>query len=213
MATHEVIYIAANTEQAHLLRNALAELGIFAYVSNEALQMAAGDLPMGQPTAPRVIVDAGDAEEARRIALEFDRSGQSGGEKSSPEDLDALETEADREAAAWPECPKCKRPRQTSCPVCETAGTKFPPAFMPADGEQEKPLLLCPTCDEVFAPEFLACCEWCGHRFRDGRELPPPPMTTPILSEMNARVWIVIAGLALLLAATFAMLVHIAPEP
>ena len=213
MATHEVIYIAANTEQAHLLRNALAELGIFAYVSNEALQMAAGDLPMGQPTAPRVIVDAGDAEEARRIAPDSTALGNRAVRNHRPRTWTHWKPRPTERPPPGPKCPKCERPRQTSCPVCETAGTKFPPAFMPADGRQEKPLLLCPTCDEVFAPEFLACCEWCGHRFRDGRELPPPPMTTPILSEMNARVWIVIAGLALLLAATFAMLVHIAPEP
>jgi rubrerythrin len=217
--THQVIYIAATIEQAHMLKNALTKQGIFAYVSNESLQMATGDLPMGLPTAPRVVVDAHDADEARRIALEFDQAWQQAGSPS--EELDELEEEADREAFAWPECPHCRRPRQTSCPVCETAGTDFPPAFMADEepqtdrpaGEKPAQLVLCETCDEPFVPEFLARCEWCGHRFRDGSELPAPPIVTPLFDEVNPRVWIVIAGLALLLAATFATLFHIGPNP
>jgi hypothetical protein len=213
--THAVIYIAANPEQAHMLKNALEQRGIFAYVSNEALQIAGGDLPMGLPTAPRVIVDEYDAEEARRIALEFDRaSGQKPEER-----LDELE-EASQEPVDWPQCPHCRRRRQTSCPICETAGTDFPPAFLPdqesetpESGEQPKLWVLCPTCDEPFAPEFLARCEWCGHRFRDGREAPATPVMTSPFEDVNSRVWIVIAGLVALLAATFATLMHLAPSP
>ena len=36
--THAVIYVAADTQQAHLLKNVLAEQGIFAYITNERLQ-------------------------------------------------------------------------------------------------------------------------------------------------------------------------------
>jgi hypothetical protein len=174
---------------------------------------------MGLPTAARVVVDEHDADEARRIALEFDQAGQR--EVPPSEELDELEEDADRETIAWPECPHCRRPRQTSCPVCETAGTNFPPAFMPDEepetdgpaGEKPRQLVLCETCDEPFVPTFLSRCEWCGHRFRDGSELPAPPSVTPLFDEVNPRVWIVIAGLVFVLAATFATLFHIAPKP
>jgi putative signal transducing protein len=205
--THKVIYIAASVEQAHILKNALQEHGIFAYVTNDALQIAAGDLPHGQPTAPRVVVDEVDAEDAREIALAFDRAAQESALASHDEqadDEDALDTE---EASRWPRCPHCGRPRHTSCPVCETAGTSFPQAFMPKEGDETGPdnaprslLVICPTCDEPFAPQFLARCEWCGHRFQDGRELPPP--APPAVSETNYRVWIVLAGLIIFVAAT-----------
>jgi len=289
MNTHRVIYIAASVEQAHILANALREHGIFAYVSNEALQFGVGELPMGLPTAARVVVDEDDADLARHVALAFDRAGRSnpsegetrGGfqfglgtlfyivtcaalylgidtategtlyhepacllvlcalivttfylvhrryrvrrnveEGPSSEELDELEAIADRNSVDWPECPHCRRPRQTSCPVCETAGTKFAQAFMPDDasvieplegGDRQKLLVLCPTCDEPFAPEFLARCEWCGHRFGDGREPAVALFPSALEPEVNGRVWIVIVGLAIVLAATLAYLAQLAP--
>lgn len=33
-------------------------------------------------------------------------------------------------------------------------------------------LLLCPTCDEPFHPQYLRRCEGCGHEFPDGVEMP-----------------------------------------
>jgi hypothetical protein len=213
--SHKVIYIAASVEQAHILKNALSEQGIFAYVANEALQIAGGELPHGSPTAARVVVDEEDAEDAREIALAFDRAAQEaalGSTEEQAEDEAALDAE---EASKWPCCPHCGRPRHTSCPVCETAGNSFPQAFMPEeeageerddghspDGAPQRLLLICPTCDEPFAPQFLARCEWCGHRFRDGSELPPP--APPVVSEASYRVWLVMAGLILFVAAAFA---------
>jgi hypothetical protein len=64
-------------------------------------------------------------------------------------------------------------------------------------------LVICPTCDEPFVPEFPARCEWCGYRFADGREPPPIDLgTTPslLLPELNGRVVAVALGLALLAA-------------
>jgi hypothetical protein len=156
-------------------------------------------------------------------------------EGPSTEDLRELEEEADARAAEWPVCPHCGRPRHTSCPVCETAGTTFPTAFMPEGdhddqlattsersphpsplpkgegiaGDREKLLVVCPTCDEVFEPRFPARCEWCGHRFRDGYELLPAPRLGDSL-EINSRAWIVLAGVVTLVGAVLALFAHIA---
>ena len=65
--SHKVIYVAANPQQAHIAgKRRWCDQGIYAYVTNEALQVAAGDLPLGTPTAPRVVVHEEDADEARR---------------------------------------------------------------------------------------------------------------------------------------------------
>jgi hypothetical protein len=211
--TQQVIYIAAGTEQAHMLKNALRQQGIDSYVTNEALQFGVGDLPAGVPTAARVVVHESDAEEARRIALEFDAAMRE--TAFADEDEDELDRQ---EAAAWPVCPHCNRPRHTSCPVCDTAGSSFPQAYCPveeASGENQAAsappelLVVCPTCDEPFVPQFLARCEWCGHRFRDGRELPSAtPRDTGL--EINSRAWIVLLGLVALVAAVLALFAYIA---
>ncbi|MBI3839763.1 MAG: DUF2007 domain-containing protein [Planctomycetia bacterium] len=293
--THKVIYSAATVEQAHMLMNILREHGIYAYVSNVSLQFAVWELPFGVPTAPRVVVHEDDFQEARGIALEFDRTaynlsrddpseatperrpfqfglgtfffiltwasiclasafGATKGirreltaiavygtvlgifwvtwylvhrrnrieratqEGPPSEDLRELEEKADARAAEWPVCPRCGRSRHTSCPVCETAGTKFPPAFMPdcendgevaTDRDREKLLVVCPTCDEVFEPRFPARCEWCGHRFRDGYELPPAPPLNDSL-EINNRAWVVFMGVVALVAMVLALFAYIA---
>jgi len=42
--------------------------------------------------------------------------------------------------------------------------------------EDDIPLMvMCPTCDEPFAPRYLRRCEWCGHTFPDGVELDVEP--------------------------------------
>lgn len=286
--TYQPIYIAANPEQAHILKNELIERGIPASVSNEALQFAVGDVPWGVPTAPRVLVHKDHVEEARQIALEFEENGRltlvarDNGRKTdrgsvflnavlyvsgcvlvvyfairlsagtelewmapltvvvlwwgtifglglrriqhnrslpiiSLDDIDDDETE---EVGDWPACPHCNRPRLTSCPVCETAGTRFPRAYMPADvseddGEDEpadKLRVICSTCDEPFTPVFPARCEWCGHRFRDGRELPEPDHYTSPFEEMNPRVWLVLALLVGMVGGTIALFASIASK-
>ncbi len=116
-----------------------------------------------------------------------------GGRKIMPEEDESEEPQAERKAVDWPTCRHCRRPRQTSCPICQTAGNQFPEAFLP-DRENTAPevaseparlYVLCPTCDEPFAPQFLARCEWCGHRFRDGRETPPPSPVTSPFEDLN----------------------------
>ena len=157
------IYVAATTAQAHLLKNVLERQGITAFIANEALQIAEGKLPMGTPTAPRVLVAESDAEEARQIAISFDRSS---GESADADIDDADVAPPDR---PWPLCPSCGRPRHTSCPYCGTAGANFPLGYAQQDSATRAMLVLCGTCDEPFEPEFTARCEWCGYRFSDAQ--------------------------------------------
>ena len=209
--THRIIYVAASRGQAYALKNLLAEHGIAAHVSND---FAGGDMPVGDLTSgangPCVVVPEQDAEQAHRVLEETALAIERG--LPSPE-LAQLEAEAG-EDDEWPACPHCHRPRLTSCPVCETAGTHFAQAFMPDLGQDDAPagegqnplLVLCPTCDEPFAPQFPALCEWCGHRFRDGYE--PPPVNidaSPQFSsfELGSRVVIVALGLVAFAAALF----------
>lgn len=201
--TQKVIYVAASVEQADLLAAVLGGRGIAAYVDNEAVQFAAGQL-MGWPALPRVVVNDEDALEARTIALEFEKAARTSvrAENETPLERD------DELQLPWPCCPNCGQRRHTSCPACETAGTTFPPGFMggePADGQhadRTKLVLVCPICDEVFVPEFLARCEWCGHQFGDGREALPAELSEP--SEFNGRALAVLAGIVITVAAMIA---------
>jgi membrane protein YdbS with pleckstrin-like domain len=67
----QVIYVAGAVTQAHLLAGALRDRGFDAFVTNDGLQLGLGALPFGTATAPRVVVPAADAEEARRMVLEL----------------------------------------------------------------------------------------------------------------------------------------------
>ena len=40
---------------------------------------------------------------------------------------------------AWPTCPECGKKRHTMCPICETAGSDFPPAVMRTDRCRQSP--------------------------------------------------------------------------
>ncbi len=179
-----VIYTAATPQEAYLLRDALAEAGIRALVSNESLQAAAGDVPLGWTIAPRLLVAPEDAADARRLAEQYEDRRKSGGT--------LLDADRPPEKPPAPvRCPECRRPRTAICPVCETGGSHFRPGEM-LDGEAETAggpsLLICPTCDEPFEPGYLLCCEWCGHEFADG--LAPPVAPAPRTVEPpNPRVF------------------------
>src|SRR5947207_2478838 len=106
--SHEptVIYSAANTQQAHLLKGLLADRGIVARVVNDAIQIAGGELPMGWTAAARVVVAESDALVARQVAEEFDR--QTAHHAPLPEAVEdgeqalaGVPTEWDQ----WPVCP------------------------------------------------------------------------------------------------------------
>jgi hypothetical protein len=281
--TLEVIYRAANFEQANLLKNLLTDEGIEAHITNGPLQAISGKVPYGA-IQPRLLVDPRDAARARKLALDFesviarsasiepmaDRSASGSFSKSvvriliyaivwgilygivsditrdsdlnvpakvlvlgmfaatsiylvdrkrrsaegAPADHEPLDSEdAEEPPSTWPSCPSCSRRRHTTCPVCQTAGSDFSPAFMPesraAEGG-EPPLVICPTCDEPFTPLYLARCEWCGYRFADGRELPPPQLFTSPFAEMNSRVWIVLAAITMALGGLVGLFAWIA---
>jgi hypothetical protein len=167
-------------------------------------------------TSPSVVVPEADAEAALAIVREAEESIADA--VPSPE-LARLEAEAG-EGGAWPACPSCGRPRLTFCPVCETAGTDFAEAFLPeapldVEGDERvdtRLLVICPTCDEPFAPEFPARCEWCGYRFRDGYE--PPPLDLQglpafLTGDVSLRLAMVALGIVLVLAAVLAWFYYV----
>jgi hypothetical protein len=58
------------------------------------------------------------------------------------------------------------------------------------------PVLMCPTCDEPFVPEYPRRCVWCGHEFEDGYEVDvvaQPP------EEATGRVIAVVLGMVALM--------------
>lgn len=229
----KVAYIAASLEQAHIIRNVLEERGIRAVITNEALQFGVGELPMGYASAPRVVVAREDFDRARQIIEGFDPSMshedqdadgvpddeyqlELDGDSDDEYDFDDEEIEEPRHASRWPRCPSCGRPRHTSCPSCGTAGSNFAPAYSPDDTFDEDtrdahPSVECGICDEVFAAQFPARCEWCGHRFADAREMVTPPPQA-IEEQMNTRAWVLLAGLLSLGAALLGWAWYIAPR-
>jgi hypothetical protein len=201
-----VIYHADDVQQAHFVRALLEENGIAAHVFHDRQidlgQIVANTaelhgLPTYRNSPARVLVRQSDGEVAYELVAAADQNLDEG--RSSPE-LAALEEEADRAIDAWPVCPDCRRRRHTSCPVCQTAGTSFPAAFHAEldsedAGTDGRLLVLCPTCDEAFAPKFPARCEWCGHHFPDGWEPAPIQLTEPI--DVNGRVVVALVGVVL----------------
>jgi hypothetical protein len=63
-------------------------------------------------------------------------------------------------------------------------------------------VVICPTCDDPFVPEFPPRCEWCGHRFADASE-PADVLVAPDFESIayNGRILAVIAGMCAVLAA------------
>ncbi|HVX09603.1 MAG TPA: DUF2007 domain-containing protein [Pirellulales bacterium] len=106
-------------------------------------------------------------------------------------------------------CPECGRPRMAVCPFCETSGTTFRGANPLDEGSMEEPsLLICSLCDEPFEASYLRRCEWCGHDFGAGLEV-PAVMQTVSRDAPNWRVFLVgICGVAIIvgLITYFAML-------
>ena len=134
-----VIYAGRTMQDAHLLRNLLADEGIQAVVINDLLQGGSGVDIVGWPTAARVVVAEQDAPRARQIAVEFDRRAAAAAQenaaaKENQPEADAAEEHVREPAADWPACPQCGARRMTRCPVCGTAGTQFPSADMDFSG-------------------------------------------------------------------------------
>ena len=80
------IYSAANAIEAHTIANALEAAGIKARVVGEYLGMAAGDLPLGQPIAPRIWVRKEDEARARELLVRWQSETKNTPEATKPED-------------------------------------------------------------------------------------------------------------------------------
>jgi len=203
------VFVADSPAEAHLVRNRLADYGIDATLQNDALQ-AASDVGRDWSLSPRVMVPIEDAEFAREVAEEFEVRQKSRGARDTDSEwpTDPLDWED------WPCCPRCRRRRLTHCPACHTAGTDFPLAEFVSpdspdepirlvaddpDGRHDGVLIVCPTCDEAFSPEFYRRCENCGHEFERGLE---PPTVTPFEETTRHGVaWLV--SIALFLGAIY----------
>jgi hypothetical protein len=182
-----VIYHAANPQQAHLLKGLLEEQGIAAWVDNENIQIAGGELPLGWTAAARVVVGENDAAEARQIAEDFDAT-------TAHEPTSDDEPLADSSPPAWtdwPTCPGCRERRQARCPICGSAGADFPLADIEEGKAEPIVLLICASCDDHFRPEFYRLCHRCGHDFGDGIEI----HAARTHADESRRVWLLLLGL------------------
>ncbi len=98
------LYRAAGLLEAHTLLVLLEGEGIAARIENESLQGAAGELPFGWNTAPRVIVTRTDEPAAREILADYLRTSE-GPRASTEGELHCLACgNSMGEASA---CPKC----------------------------------------------------------------------------------------------------------
>lgn len=147
--------------------------------------------------------------------MDDDRQSQDVQEQEAPEQ------ETGETLHEWPCCPNCRAPRITQCPVCKTTGDDFPEAdsefvwgmglneIQEGDGHEEhehdnedadadeKLVLMCPTCDEPFLPEFPNRCAMCGQQFADGFEV---ELQSAPLEQHDSRVIALMIGLGVLLA-------------
>lgn len=62
------------------------------------------------------------------------------------------------------------------------------------------PLLICPTCDEPFHPQYLRRCEWCGHDFPDGLDFLPNKerKSEPMGSNLKLFLVVIVCGYLIL---------------
>lgn len=167
----------------------------------------------GQCGAPRQSPDA-DKDEAAFVERLRNESERQKRQETNPYlapqsgESTAEQDAFDRPVGAL--CPGCGRGRVAICPYCRTTGSNFAPAdTISIDASAgEPPLVICPTCDEPFPPQYLRRCEWCGHDFGTGAE--PPQIVRPSEREpVNWRVGVAsILGIAVIAAiiAYFAIL-------
>jgi hypothetical protein len=100
-------YRARNLPQAHTIRLALEQAGIRAEISGELLQGAVGDLPLGWPTAPRILVDEGQLAAARDIIEQADATPSHDNEEEPQEEVTRCLS-----------CGRIMAENEWKCPVC-----------------------------------------------------------------------------------------------
>jgi hypothetical protein len=183
------IFRAANSQHAQMLKGMLEERGIKAYIVNESLQTAGGDLPLGWTAAPRILVAEEDAVKGRIIAEQFDAVLRDG-KAVEMEDFEI----ADADWPDWPLCPGCQQRREVLCNICGSRGSKFALADLVEENGRAQVLLHCDSCDDHFRPQFFRICHHCGHDFGNGVD-PEPVQQELRLPENTLRTWIVLIGL------------------
>jgi hypothetical protein len=193
-----VIYSAANSQQAHLLKGLLEQEGISARVVNDAIQLAGGDLPVGWSAAARVVVAEQDGPAARLLAEEFDRQTA-----HEPTDDDQAEASELLPWSDWPVCPTCGERRSARCPVCGLSKTDFPLADIQELREGERVFLACDACDDHFLPEWFRVCPRCGYDYGDGIEISPPATARPVNEPRLAVVIGVLLAVGIIATAYF----------
>ncbi len=196
-----VIYRAANTQQANLLRNMLEEQGLAAWVQNDVIQAAAGELPLGWRGDSQVVVRDVDAQEAREIALDFERRLRE--HETAPSDFDESELADDDVWENWPRCPDCGERRHTRCPLCGMSSDHFRMVDREETDNGERVLLICDDCDESFHPTFYRLCHSCGHDFGEGYRVPGAAAARPAESYRTWLVMAAVVGIAALLGGYF----------
>jgi hypothetical protein len=182
-----VIYSAANTQQAHLIKGLLEQQGIQAWVVNDAIQIAGGDLPLGWTAAARVVVSDENAHQARQFAEEFDLATA---HESS--DDETFEPQTLQPWPDWPTCPTCAERRSARCHVCGASGANFPLADIVETDSGHDVLLKCEDCDDLIKPQWYRLCARCGHDFGSGLEINHAPKP---LIHLDPRSAIVLASL------------------
>ena len=68
------VYRARDSMHAHLLLTHLEDAGIHAYVEGDQLQGAVGGLPTGWSIAPRLVVEAEHAPQARALLESWEKA-------------------------------------------------------------------------------------------------------------------------------------------
>lgn len=148
----------------------------------------------------KLLVPAVDVERARALLDEpFDDWPAEAYEAPQSDESETDRGEEGSDASSddglrGPKCPTCDRPRVAICPYCQTTRSGFIAAdrVLGDESADQPALVICPTCDEPFQPEYLRRCEWCGHDFGTGAE--PPRIVRPMEGEpVNWRT--VVAGL------------------
>ena len=95
------------------LCNLLEQNGVDSMATADEAQHALG----GESIRPRVVIRAGDQEAALRVLRRAEELR---------EEKVAEAASFEEEPAAWPECPQCQKPRETTCPKCKTTGSEMP---------------------------------------------------------------------------------------
>ncbi|MEX0643643.1 MAG: hypothetical protein WD468_13145 [Pirellulales bacterium] len=168
MRTTTVIFRSSSREQAHLLRQVLADQGIMATVIDQVYHE-------GAPAAVQVLVFSDQAAQAHRVVRDFLDEWTSVEPDAVLEEAYTLEEEAGRKQMAWRACSQCGTDRLIKCPACGERRHAFPLADPPPYARASEPeeddgwpvtlRLECPTCDEIFKPRDAGVCEQCGRPF------------------------------------------------